>query len=76
MTIEEMFRPFLGNAKIKCIHGCWFPCQQCRANREHNEAATGKRLGEYEFLLAYTTAFDRGDMLDKHSKKIQNTKQN
>jgi hypothetical protein len=38
---------------MKCIHGCEFPCQQCKANRRTNEAATGRKLTEDEFELLY-----------------------
>lgn len=36
-----------------CIHGLQFPCAQCLANRRTNEAATGKRLTEDEFIELY-----------------------
>ncbi len=53
-----------------CIHGERFPCAQCRANRSHNEASTGRRLTETAFARIYSRAGreaeERRDRMDTH----------
>ncbi len=44
---------------LRCIHGEEFPCAQCKANRERNEAATGKKLTEAEFEDQYAIHLEK-----------------
>ncbi len=37
----------------RCIHGCQFPCAQCRANRINSEHSTGRKLSDVDFELLY-----------------------
>ena len=43
---------------LPCIHAGVFPCEQCVAGREGNEAATGKKLTDAEFERRFARGGD------------------